>query len=88
MDALKALVEGALRQMSVPGGAERVKGGTVVVVVLTIVADRISIVVAWRMDVIEGVIEDAGIGCSIYIKWMGARHVANGLQLSSSLDTI
>lgn len=88
MEALKALVEGALRQTSVPGGAERVKGGTVVVVVLTIVADRISMVIPWRMDVMEGVIENTGVGCSIYIKWMGARHVANGLQLSSSLDTI
>lgn len=33
---MKALWEGALRQMSVSGGAERVKGGMVVVVVLSV----------------------------------------------------
>jgi hypothetical protein len=31
--ALKALCEGGFRQMSVPGGVERLKGGMVVVVV-------------------------------------------------------
>lgn len=51
MDALKALWEGALRQISVPGGAERVNGGIVVVdldiVVVVIVSSTKSV---WTID--------------------------------------
>lgn len=42
MGALKALWEGGLRQMSVPEGAEREKGGMVAVVV-------VEDIVAWKL---------------------------------------
>lgn len=45
MEALKALWVGGLRQMSVPGGEERVKGGRWVVVVL---GDSRAMVRGWR----------------------------------------
>jgi hypothetical protein len=47
--ALKALWEGGLRQMSVPGGAERVKGGMVVVVV-DVEADMVARVVSMSIE--------------------------------------
>ena len=42
VDALKALCVGGLRQMSVPAGAERLKGLIVVVVLFDIVAAVVS----------------------------------------------
>jgi hypothetical protein len=40
--------------MSVPGGAERVKGGMVVVVVVDVEADMVARVVSMSMSIEEG----------------------------------
>ena len=78
MDALKALWEGALRHMSVPGGAERVKGGMVVVDL-----DIVVVVVNRRIKVRSFGMSD---GMWRFVSWMECMRRLGGVFISICLS--